>query len=372
MISKNVDGLSTISGEIEAELEQYLKLFVILYADDTVLLAESCNDLQRQLDSLAEYCDLWKLKVNVQKSKIMIFTKGRLPQNIVFNYNNVVLEIVNEYTYLGVLFSRTGSFSKAKKAQAEKATCAMYEIIKKGRIHNLSIKCQLELFDKVFKPILLYGCEIWGYGNNSVIERVHMKFCKLLLRVKKSTPDFMLYGELGRYPLDLNIKLRMINYWSKLLTGKQEKLPALLYKLSFQLYGNDVPWLNSIKNIFDECGMSYVWNRQFFIRNTWLYTIIKQNLIDQFKQSWHTTVQESPKALNYRIFKENLEFEHYFSKLDDKNIFTLCKFRTVNHKLPIESGRWQNIARENRKCTICDSGDIGDEYFKFGTEIIYP
>ena len=360
--SKNVDGLSTLTDELETQFNQYLKLFVILYADDTVLLSESYTDLQKQLDSLAEYCELWKLKVNVQKSKVMIFTKGRMPQNTVFKYNNDILETVNEFTYLGVLFSRTGSFSKTKKAQADKATRAMYDILKKGRLHNLSIKCQLELFDKVVKPILLYGCEVWGHGNNAVIERVHLKFCKLLLKLKKSTPDFMVYGELGRYPLDVNIKLRTINYWSKLINGKPEKLPVVLYKFSLDKYGNDILWLNNVKKILDECGMSYIWESQYFNGSNWLNATIKQILIDQFKQIWKGRVYESPKGLNYRLFKENLEFEEYFTKLDDKNISTLCKFRTVNHKLPIETGRWRNIARENRLCLLCNSGDIGDEY----------
>jgi hypothetical protein len=39
----------------------------------------------------------------------------------------------------------------------------MYEVLKKGRLHNLSIQCQLDIFDKTVKPILLYGCETWGY-----------------------------------------------------------------------------------------------------------------------------------------------------------------------------------------------------------------
>ncbi len=37
---------------------------------------------------------------------------------------------------------------------------------------------QLELFDKMVKPILLYGSEIWGFGNNDIIERVHLKYIK--------------------------------------------------------------------------------------------------------------------------------------------------------------------------------------------------
>jgi hypothetical protein len=80
---------------------------------------------------------------------------------------------------------------------------AMYEVLKKGRLHNLSIQCQLDIFDKTVKPILLYGCETWGFGKNDIIERVHLKFCKLLLHVKTSTPNFMVYGELGRYPFCL-------------------------------------------------------------------------------------------------------------------------------------------------------------------------
>ena len=67
-------------------------------------------------------------------------------------------------------------------------------------------------------------------------------------------------------------------------------------------------------------------------------------------------------ALNYRIFKENFEFENYFRILEDKDIYTLCKFRTNNHKLPIETGWWNNIDRVNRICTKCDNITIGDEY----------
>jgi hypothetical protein len=42
----------------------------------------------------------------------------------------------------------------------------MYEVLKRGRTHNLSVECQLELFDKMVKPILLYGLEIWGFSKN--------------------------------------------------------------------------------------------------------------------------------------------------------------------------------------------------------------
>ena len=71
----------------------------------------------------------------------------------------------------------------------------MYEVLKMGRLYKLSVKIQLDLFDKMIKPILLYGCEVWGFGKNEVLERVHLKFCKILLNLKSSTPNYMVYGE---------------------------------------------------------------------------------------------------------------------------------------------------------------------------------
>jgi hypothetical protein len=58
----------------------------------------------------------------------------------------------------------------------------MYEVLKMGRLYKLSVKIQLDLFDKMIKPVLLYGCEVWGFGKNEVVERVHLKFCKILCK----------------------------------------------------------------------------------------------------------------------------------------------------------------------------------------------
>ena len=83
------------------------------------------------------------------------------------------------------------------------------------------MSCQLELFDKVVKPILLHGCELWRLSNCDIIERLHLKYCNPLLNLKSSTPNCMIYGELGRCPFHIDIKQLMVSYWTKLKTGKQ-------------------------------------------------------------------------------------------------------------------------------------------------------
>ena len=213
-------------------------------------MAESDADLQKQLDSFSDYCDIWRLKVNVEKSKIVVFSQGSTPSNLKFNLNGRQLDIVDEFNYLGVLLTKHGNFNKSKIFAVNKGTKAMYEVLKLGRIH-----CQLDLFDKMVKPTLLYGCEIWGLGNIEIIERVHIKFCKLLLQLKNSSPTCMIYGELGRYPIVLDVKIRILSFWSKLLLGKESKLSLIIYRLCFEMYTvNDAnfPWLKNVHNIINE------------------------------------------------------------------------------------------------------------------------
>jgi hypothetical protein len=60
-------------------------------------------------------------------------------------------------------------------------------------------------------------------------------------------------------------------------------------------------------------------------------------LKDQFKQSWHISIQNSPTTLIYKCFKKILAFEIYLEILDSKYLFKFLKFRTTNHKRHIES-----------------------------------
>ena len=47
----------------------YLNLFVLLYADDTVLMSETAEDLKKQYDVFYNYSCYWHLKVNVENQK---------------------------------------------------------------------------------------------------------------------------------------------------------------------------------------------------------------------------------------------------------------------------------------------------------------
>lgn len=94
---------------------------MLVYADDVIIFANTQEQPQSSLDLLLDYCNKWKLTVNISKTKVMVFPKGAVPpRNMVFYYNGVVLEIVKEFKYLGMIFKSGGSFSEAQTLWREK------------------------------------------------------------------------------------------------------------------------------------------------------------------------------------------------------------------------------------------------------------
>ena len=129
---QNLNGISCTNHALDEDIMVLAKLFILLYADDTVILSESAEDLQLGLQAYAEYCSIRKLEVNVAKTKVLIFSKAKIP-NYEFKYKVEILEVMSEFKYLGILFSKNNSFFKTKKHIADQGIKAVYSLLKKAR-----------------------------------------------------------------------------------------------------------------------------------------------------------------------------------------------------------------------------------------------
>lgn len=88
---------------------------------------------------------------------------------------------------------------------------------------------------------------------------------------------------------------------------------------------------------------------------------IKQILIDQYKQKWHADLQTSSKGRIYCSFKSTHGLEPYIKILPEDDVLTLFKYRTANHRLPVETGRYDRIPFNDRTCTLCTNNQVGSE-----------
>ena len=360
-ILSNNDANITLS---DLDLDVFLKIVVLLYADDTVLFATSEENLKSLLKTFIDYCNIWQLNINVDKTKVMVFgDRAKRKRNIVV-YDST-FEVVDSFKYLGVFFSKNRKFVDAKKHACEQAKKALFCLYTKIRNLNIPIDCQLKLFDNTVLPILLYACEIWGTGDLSLIEKIHTDFLKRVLNVKKSTPHAMVYGELGRFPLSITVKKRIIGFWYKLITNHYN-MSSVMYMIAVNDSTNNsitYSWLDSVKNILIECGLGHIWEQQYFDGSReYLLALVENALKETFTQKWKNDLNVSAKCVNYRLFKTQHEYESYLNILPTSYVKYMIDFRLCNNRLPVETGRWAGVERNERKCVLCDRNDVGDEF----------
>ena len=146
-MKSSLQGLKTLDNDAQKELETFMRLYVLLYADDTIILAETADELQDALNGLAEYCKKWHLKVNIAKTKIVIFSRGKVRKYPKFLMDSNEIEVVEQYVYLGVLFNYNGSFKKAIHKQITQARKAMFAVVEKSKVLRLPVDIVCELFN---------------------------------------------------------------------------------------------------------------------------------------------------------------------------------------------------------------------------------
>ena len=173
------------------------------------------------------FCDETGMKVNLDKTKIIVFRQGGpLRSYEKWYFKGQPIQTVSSYRYLGILFTPKLVWSKVQTALASQARKAILSINSfQRKVGNISCIDMFKMFDCMVTPILCYGAEIWGTSYCKCIESVHLTFCKYFLNVNKYTCSNMVLGECGRYPLQLTYMTRVISYWCRILQLPPSRLP---------------------------------------------------------------------------------------------------------------------------------------------------
>ena len=119
---------------------------------------------------------------------------------------------MDKYKYLGTVFSKSGTFLHARKHVTEQAMKAMYLLNMRIKNFDLPIDLQLKLFDNTILPILTYGCEVFGFEDCKMLEVIQNQFLRSLTHLRKSTPLYIVLGEVGRFPLEIIIAWLVTEY----------------------------------------------------------------------------------------------------------------------------------------------------------------
>ena len=306
----------------------------------------------------------------------MIFQKSTKKQHVSdFFIGNKPIEKTQEYTYLGLKLSSNGSFTQAIKTLADKGTQALFLIKKKANFSNLKPKLAIEIFNIIISPILLYNSEIWGgytctnhskdfhKWNQTPTEKAHLKFCKLYLGLHGKATNAASRGELGKFPILLDIHKRLIKYILHINSLSDSTIVKQAFIMSKELHLNKQQGFYSnvmkILKSFDQT--SQINNLEMLTRHH--ITQHVTNMKNKYSLFWKHKLTNSPKLHFLSTFKSEFKIEEYLNQVNNPTYRRLLtQFRVSCHTLNIEQGRYRKIPREQRFCEFCDAHEIEDEF----------
>ena len=295
---KGKHGIQMIPGPVE--------IFLLLFADNLILLSGTVKGLQNQLKSIHEEADGLGLTVNMDKTNIMVIRMGRhLSANEKWFYGNSEIKVVNSYRYLGMIFSTKLSFNYAWNESCRKGKRGVIEILKSLRkLGSIDYYLFWKMFDVQIEPIITYGAEIWGLNINSQMEKVHTYAMKRFLNVAIHSSNTVLYGDMGRYPLYIRTFVKSIKYWLKLMKLPNSRLCKQAYNMMLlqMEYGKE-NWAYKVKKVLTEHGFGFVWLSQGVGNDQQFVAEFKDRLVCSFKQNWHSDMESKDKYSWFFSFK---------------------------------------------------------------------
>lgn len=201
----------------------------LAYADDLKIFkvinnVRDCIDLQKDLNTLFDWCQLNNLDLNIKKCSIVSYFRKLKPINFEYEINKNTLKRETEHRDLGIKFDSKFSFTPHYDDIIKKSSKVMGFIFRIGKFFKNS-ESFLQLFNMLCRSILEYGAVVWSpiYKTHSdTIERVQRKFTRYL--------QFKLYANHSEYDdrlilfkmLSLSQRRLMLTetYLRKIIIGK--------------------------------------------------------------------------------------------------------------------------------------------------------
>ena len=155
------------------------------YADDTVIIAESKNQLQQLMDTVVEESEAKGVFMNSAKSFTMVFSKSEVGHTCKITVHGNTLEQVNRFVYLGNLFTSDGRCEQDVQQRIAIAKSAFTSLEKVLKNRNINIQHRYRFLKCYVWSTLLYGSEAWTLSSKMLnkLEATEIWFLRTMQRI---------------------------------------------------------------------------------------------------------------------------------------------------------------------------------------------
>jgi len=188
------------------------------FADDLTVLADSREELEIAISSALCYFEENNLIVNPDKTKYIVFHKGRLPlSDSSVLLDSVSIPRVNAISFLGVDFSSQLSYSVYVNKIVKKANLRVGYLFAKLPLQKLPLSCLLRIFNTYILSIFHYGLPVYlskiPASSSRSIDSVFSKFLKRYLRLPLFCSNHIVHFITKTEPLTHTLNRRAASFF---------------------------------------------------------------------------------------------------------------------------------------------------------------
>ncbi len=268
---------------------------ILLYADDIVLIAESAEDLQILLNALNDWCSTNDMSININKSKVVHFRNPSVNRTTAtFLCGDSRVDIVEKYTYLGIVLHEHLDYNVTAKAVSQCASRALGLVIAKCKLMGgLPYNVFTKLYDSIVWPVINYGAAVWGTRSFSCIDAVHNRAMRFFLGVGKYTPNAALAGEMAWQPPIIRQWKTVISMWSRICNTQATRINKRL-----SLWANSKSssscrnWYFNVKHKLASCNINDFMDINVFAPAKALTKVLTKCMMDKYIDDWRSSINQ--------------------------------------------------------------------------------
>ena len=237
---------------------------VLLYADDAVIWKRGRNfsyivkQIQKEVEVLEQWGVDWGFKFSIQKSKVMYFTRKKVPRNLKIMLYNQKLERGEKFKYLGVWFD--GKLSWKVHIEYIETKCKKVMNLMRmvtGHYWGADKLSLMNIYKALIRSNLDYGCIIYSSASKTSLKKldsIQFKALRIALGAIKTTPTSALLVEAEETPLSLRFIKLSITYWVR-LQGSPNNPAVSVLKDCWEYYKKSSGFGWNIEKTAEQYGM---------------------------------------------------------------------------------------------------------------------
>lgn len=323
-------------------------LHALVHADDTIILSTNRSEFVHKCNHMMNYFEINKLRLNLGKSSYMILNPQRNDIKSSIPLNGGILKYKSSNKYLGILISDSGiikndvtSFVHDKIGDV----LIKYKNFCKSN-RNAPLFVKLKVLKTCVTSSLLYACETWSSCLPNIVETSYRSGLKTALSVRDNINNEIIYTECNEYPLTCTIQKSQLSFWLKINTYINENPDSPLNFIINIALSLNISYLKHYVNLQNKYGSPencFSCLQQYY-KNIWKNQFMKFSNDINSRLGYYLLVNPSLSCV----------IDSYQNLFETDRIY-ISRFRTGSHSLLIETGRYNNIDRDNRIC-ICRNG----------------